>query len=139
MEPSATIEEVFGARAAFADRIVRIGGMEACAQPSRYVNLSCTRKANVAQIHPQTDGIALVLRSISDDEPATLFKEIRLASLEGYKNANARWLEGAGRPYDKKGPAVAFLIPAEVEELGDDDPEWLDVAKLLEHAKTLRR
>ena len=27
--------------------------------------------------------------------------------------------------------------PDAVDELGDDDPEWLEVAKLLEHAKTL--
>jgi len=54
MEPSATVEEVFAERAAFAERIVRAGGM----------------------------------------------------------------------------------VPAEVDELGDDDPEWRDVARLLEYATT---
>jgi hypothetical protein len=34
-EPSATVEEVFGDRAAFADRIVRTGGMEECGRKSQ--------------------------------------------------------------------------------------------------------
>ena len=136
-QPSATVEEVFADRAEFAERIIRTGGMEECGRKLRYVNLSCAGKKNIAQIHPQADGIALVLKRRGDDLPATLFDEIPVASLAGYKGANARWLDGSSRPYDKKGPAVAFLIPDEVDELGDDDPEWQDVARLLEHAKTL--
>ena len=136
-EPSATIEGVFGDRAAFADRIVRIGSMQKCERKSGYVNLSCSGRTNIAQIHPQPDGIALVLKRRGDDAPATVLREIPVASLTGYKSANARWLDGSSRPYEKKGPAVAYLIPDAVDELGDDDPEWRDVATLLEHAKTL--
>jgi hypothetical protein len=136
-QPSATVEEVFEDRAEFAERIIRTGGMEECGRKLRYVNLSCAGKMNIAQIHPQADGIALALKRRGDDLPATLFEEIPVASLAGYKGANARWLDGSSRPYDKKGPAVAFLVPDEVDELGDDDPEWQDVARLLEHAKTL--
>jgi len=111
--------------------------MEECGRKSRYVDLSCAGKANIAQIHPQADGIALVLKRRGDDLPATLFEEVPVASLAGYTGPNARWLDGTSRPYAKKGPAVAYLIPAGVDELGDDDPEWQDVARLLEHAKTL--
>ena len=136
-EPSATIEEVFGDRAAFADRIVQIVSMEECGRKSQYVNLSCAGRTNIAQIHPQADGIALVLKRRSDGAPVTVLLEIPVASLAGYKSANARWLDGAGRPYDKKGPAVAYLIPDAVDELGGDDPEWREVVKLLDHAKTL--
>ena len=137
LEPSATVEEVFDERAAFAERIIKTGGMEECGRKSQYVNLSCAGKTNIAQLHPQADGIALVLKRRGDDLPATLFAEIPVASLAGYAGPNARWLDGAGRPYEKKGPAVAYLIPAAVDELGDDDREWQDVARLLEHAKTL--
>ena len=137
LEPSATVEEVFEDRAEFAERIIRTGGMEECGRKSQYVNLSCAGKMNSAQIHPQADGIALVLRSRSESPPATLFEEVPVASLAGYIGPNARWLDGSSRPYDKKGPAIAFLIPDEVDELGDDDSEWQDVARLLEHAKTL--
>jgi hypothetical protein len=111
--------------------------MEECGRKSRYVNLSCAGKMNIAQIHPQADGIALVLKRRSEDAPVTVLREIPVASLAGYKSANARWLDGAGWPYEKKGPAVAYLIPDAVDELGDDDPEWRDVARLLDHAKTL--
>ncbi len=135
-QPSATIEEVFGDRAAFANRIVRIGGFEERGRKSQYVNLSYARKMNIAQIHPQPGGIGLVLKRRTDGQPATALREIPVASLAGYKGPNARWLDGE-KPYDKKGPAVAYLIPDEVDELGDDDPEWRDVVRLLDHAKTL--
>ena len=111
--------------------------MEECGRKSRYVNLSCAGKMNIAQIHPQADGIALVLKRRSVRAPATVLREIPVASLAGYIGPNARWLDGMSKPYDKKGPAVAYLILDEVDELGDDDPEWQDVVKLLEYAKTL--
>ena len=136
-QPSATIEEVFGDRAAFADRIVRIGGFEERGRKSQYVNLSCARKVNIAQIHPQSNGIGLVLKRRSDRVPATVLREIPVSSLAGYKGSNSRWLDGVGWPYEKKGPAVAYLIPDELDELGDDDPEWRDVVTLLDYAKTL--
>lgn len=136
-QPSATIEDVFGDRADFANRIVRIGGFEERGRKSQYVNLSFAKKMNVAQMHPQPGGIGLVLKRRSDDVPATLFNEIPVASLAGYTGANRRWLDGDGPPYDKKGPAAAYLIPDEVDDLGDDGQEWQDVVRLLEHAKTL--
>jgi hypothetical protein len=136
-QPSATVAEVFGDRAEFADRIIRTGDMEECGRKSQYVNLSFAGKKNIAQIHPQENGIALVLRSRSEDQPATLFEEIAVASLAGYRGANASWLDGTGRTYEKKGPAIAYLIPDEVDELGDDDQEWQEVVRLLDHAKTL--
>jgi hypothetical protein len=78
-----------------------------------------------------------VLKRRSDRLPATDLQEIPVSSLAGYAGANARWLDGQGSPYESKGPAIAYLIPDPVDELGDDDPEWLEVGKLLEHAKTL--
>ena len=103
---------------------------------SRYVNLSGAGKTNIAQIHPQKDGIGLVLKRRSARLPATDLQEIPVSSLTGYAGAkHAGWM--AGSQYENKGPAIAYLIPDTVDELGDDDPEWLEVAKLLEHAKTL--
>ena len=135
-QPSATIEDVFGDRAAFANRIVRIGGFEERGRKSQYVNLSVARKMNIAQIHPQPGGIGLVLKRRTAGQPATALREIPVAWLAGYKGPNARWLDGKDS-YVKKGPAVAYLIPVELDELGDDDPQWRDVLRLLDHAKTL--
>ena len=69
--------------------------------------------------------------------PATLFEEIPVASLAGYRGANKSWLDGTGRAFEGKGPAIAYLIPDEVDGLGDDSKEWHEVARLLDHAKTL--
>ena len=134
---SASIEEVFGNRAEFANRIVKIGAMEECGKLSQYVNLSFARKKNIAQIHPQDNGIALVLRSIKEDLPKTSFAEIPVASLKGRKGRNAAWLDGVGKTFKRKGPAIAFLIPDEVDELDDNGKEWQEVVELLDHAKTL--
>lgn len=135
--PSASVKEVFGNRAEFANRIIKIGGMEECGRASQYVNLSFEGKKNIAQIHPQENGIALVLRSIKKDRPFTFFAEIPITSLAGHKGSNAAWLDGVGRTFEKKGPAIAFLIPDKVDELDDNGKEWQDVVKLLDHAKTL--
>ena len=134
--PSASVEEVFRDRADFANRIIRMGGMEECGRALQYVNLSFTGKQNIAQIHPQENGIAIVLRSIKDNRPMTSFAEIPVTFLTGYKGSNATWLAGAGQ-FKEKGPAVAFLIPNEVDELGDDSKEWQEILKLLDYAKTL--
>ena len=135
--PSATVAEVFGDRDEFAQRVIELGRMTEVGRKSRYVNLSGASKTNIAQIHPQKDGIGLVLKRRSARLPATDLQEIPVSSLAGYAGANARWLDGQGWPYENKGPAIAYLVPDAVDELGDDDPEWLEVAKLLEHAKTL--
>ena len=135
--PSATVAEVFGDRDEFAQRIVELGGMTEVGRKSRYVNLSSAGKTNIAQIHPQKDGIGLVLKRRSGNLPATDLQEIPVSSLAGYAGPNARWLDGQDSQHKKKGPAIAYLIPDTVDELGDDDPEWLEVAKFLEHAKTL--
>jgi len=134
--PSDTVEGIFEDRAAFAWRIIRSGGMEELGRKTRYVNLSCAGHKNVAQIHPQADGIALVLKYPGDNLPAVLFDEIPVASLTGYKNPNKLWLDGHPH-YNKKGPALAFLIPDEVVDLGDDDREWQDIVKLLKYSWTL--
>lgn len=135
--PSATVEEVFGERSDFANRIIKNGAMEECGKLSQYINLSFGSKKNIAQIHPHEDGIALVLRSIKEDIPKTSFTEIPVTSLIGRGGGNPAWLDGVGKNYEKKGPAIAFFIPDEVDELGDNDKEWQEVVKLLEHAKTL--
>ena len=135
--PSATVEEVFGERSGFANRIIKIGAMNECGRQSQYVNLSFGSKNNIAQIHPHTSGIALVLRSIREDLPKTSFTEIPVTSLTGRGGGNPAWLDGVGKNYEKKGPAIAFLIPDDVDELGDNDKEWQEVMKLLDHAKTL--
>lgn len=135
--PSASIEEVFGDRAEFANRIIKLGAMKECGRLSQYVNLSFEGKKNIAQIHPQENGIALVLRSIKKELPKTSFTEIPVALLKGHKGPNAAWLDGVGRIFEKKGPAIAFLIPDEVDELDDNGKEWQEVVKLLNHAKTL--
>jgi len=134
--PSDTVEGIFEDRAAFARRVITSGGMEELGRKTRYVNLSCAGKKNVAQIHPQSDGIGLVLKYRSDNLPAVLFDEIPVASLAGYKGPNALWLDG-NPPYNKKGPAIAFLVPDEAVDLGDDGQEWQDIVRLLKYAKTL--
>jgi hypothetical protein len=105
--PSATVAEVFGDRDEFAQRIIELGGMTEVGRKSRYVNLSGAGKTNIAQIHPQKDGIGLVLKRRSDRLPATDLQEIPVSSLAGYAGANARWLDGQGSPYESKGPAIA--------------------------------
>ena len=137
-ERSDTVEGVFEGRAAFAERIIRIGGMEGLERKMGYVNLSCPGKKNIGQIHPMLDGsgIGLVLKRRGDRLPATCLSEIPLASLKGHKGANKLWLDGHPR-YNKQGPAVAFLISDEVADLGDDDREWQDIVRLLKYAKTL--
>ena len=104
---------------------------------SGYVNLSCEAAANVAQIHPHRDGIAFVLRSRQATPSLTLFIQIPVASLTGYVGPNARWLDGRGDPYHDKGPAIAYLIPDGVGDMPDGSPPWREIARLLEHAKTL--
>lgn len=135
--PSASVEEIFGDRSEFANRIIKIGAMQECAKLSQYVNLSTARDKNVAQIHPHENGIALVLKSINEDLPKTSFAEIQVALLKGHKGTNAAWLEGVDSRFERKGPAIAFLIPDEVDELDDNGKEWREIVNLLNHAKTL--
>jgi hypothetical protein len=135
--PSASVDEIFEDRADFANRIIKIGEMDELGRLSQYVNLSYAGKKNVAQIHPHENGIALVLRSISDEQPKTSFSKIPVSSLAGYYKINKAWLNGTGSNFEKKGPAIAFLIPDEVDELDDNGKEWQEVVKLLDHAKTL--
>lgn len=135
--PSASVEEVFGDRAEFAYRIIKIGAMEESPRLSQYVNLSFEGKKNIAQIHPQENGIALVLRSITEDRPLTIFAEMPVAALAGYKGNNAAWLDGVGSVFERKGPAIAFFIKDEIYELDDNGKEWQEIVKLLDHAKTL--
>jgi hypothetical protein len=134
--PSASIDTVFGTRAEFANRIIKSGGMKECSKASQYVNLSFNEKKNIAQIHPQKNGIAFVLKSKKKGKPETYFPEIPVSSLTGCKRTNEAWLKGV-RNFEKKGPAIAFLIPDEVFELADDSKEWKDVKALVEYAKTL--
>ena len=134
--PSASVEELFETRAAFAERLIRIGGMEASGRSSQYVNLSFGRKGNIAQLHPHKDGIVLVLRSRDVDRPSTTFAEIPVSELAGHRGANKSWLDGTGRTFERKGPAVAYILPAEVNALGSDANEWQEVKKLITHAKT---
>jgi len=134
--PSASVEEVFGDRADFASRIIRTGGVEVAGRASKYVNLRVGSK-NIAQLHPQEQekGIAFILPSKKKTQPETIFDEIAVSQLAGYAGINMTWLAGTGAKFEKKGPAIAYLIPDKVAELGDDDPAWKEIAKLLEHAK----
>ena len=136
--PSSTVADIFGNRAEFANRIIKIRDMEECGRASQYVNLSFPGKKNIAQIHPHENGIALVLSSIKGDQPQTFFDQIPVRSLAGYRGTNARWLDGKGDLFERKGPAIAFLIPDDIAELDDDSMEWQEVAKLLDYAKTLK-
>jgi hypothetical protein len=133
---SASVEQVFGDRSDFANRIIKIGAMEECGRSSQYVNLSFGKRKNIAQIHPHESGIAFVLRSKVEGSPSTSFSVIPFSSLAGYTGTNAKWLDGVGPMFERKGPAIAFLIPDEVDELGDDSKEWKEILQLLEHAKT---
>lgn len=137
-EPSATVEEVFKDRADFANRIIKAGEMEEAGRASQYVNLSAGSKKNIAQLHPQENenGIGFVLPSRAKALTDTIYAEIRVSSLAGYFGTNKSWLDGAGKTFDKKGPAIAYLIPDEIGELPTEDPAWQEVARLLEHAKT---
>lgn len=136
-QPTASVAEVFGNRAEFANRIIKIAGMQECGRASRYVNLSFAGKQNVAQIHPQSNGIALVLCSTRRGLRRTPFRQMPVKYLAGYTGQNALWLDGKGRLFASKGPAAAFLIPDEIATL-DDSAEWREVAKLLDFAKTLK-
>lgn len=136
MSDVVSVETLFGNRAAFARRIIDISGMTDRALASGYVDLDVGETK--AQIHNQPDGIGLVLRSRSTNQPTTDFAELPVSALTGYKGgSNIAWLQGTGRRYVPKGPAVAFLIPSEAAELGSDSREWRDVSRLLHHAKTL--
>jgi hypothetical protein len=46
-------------------------------------------------------------------------------------------LDGVGRLFEDKGPAIAFLIPDTIVALDNHSKEWQDVVKLLDHAQTL--
>ncbi|MGO8684852.1 MAG: hypothetical protein ACLQUT_09795 [Thermoleophilia bacterium] len=108
---------------------------EESSRSSKYVNLSAGPRKNIAQLHPQENGIALVLRARDQDRPATMFAEIPVALLAGYKGTNASWLDGTGSLFERKGPAIAFLIPDEVDGLAASEPAWQQVAELLNYAK----
>ena len=95
--PSATVEEIFDDSAAFASRIIRIGAVEESGRASGYVNLSSQGKRTIAQLHPHSEGIALVLRSTGSEIPATMFAQIPVSSLSGYRGTNKSWLDGIGR------------------------------------------
>jgi len=140
MNVSVPIETVLRERTGFAKRIIGISAMEECGRKAGYVNLNLKR-TTMAQIHsqPLERGIGLVLRSRSDDQPVTRFAEIPVDTLTGYEGgSNRTWLDGTGNKFNvKKGPAIAFLIPDSVAQLDDDAPEWRDIARLLEHSKTL--
>jgi hypothetical protein len=140
MNVAVPAESVFRDRSEFASRIIRMSGMEECGRESGYVNLNL-RGTTMAQIHPQRKqkGIALVLRSRRSDRPPTVFAQIEVGALEGYEGgSNRSWLDGRGQTfYIKKGPAIAFLIPDAVAQLGDDAPEWRDIRRLLAYARTL--
>jgi hypothetical protein len=135
-----SVESVCRDRSGFANRVIEMSGMEACGRESGYVNLNL-RGTTMAQIHPQRKqrGIAIVLRSRRNDRPPTDFAQIEVSELEGYEGgSNRSWLDGRGQSfYIDKGPAIAFLVPDAVERLSDDAPEWQDIGRLLEHAKTL--
>ena len=135
-----SVKTVFRDRSEFARRIIQMSGMEECGRESGYVNLNL-RRTTMAQIHPQRkqSGIALVLRSRRNDRPPTDFAQIEAGALEGYEGGpNRSWLDGKGRSsFIDKGPAIAFLIPDAVGRLSDDAPEWQDIGRLLEYAKTL--
>ena len=136
MSDVVSVETLFGNHATFARRIIDISGMTDRALASGYVDLDAGETK--AQIHHQPDGIGLVLRSRSTNQPATDFAEVPLSALTGYKGgSNIAWLQGTVQRYVLKGPAVAFLIPSETAELGSDSREWRDVSRLLQHAKTL--
>jgi hypothetical protein len=126
---------LFDLRVPLAERISGTGSLEASPRASGYANLSAAGKANVAQLHPHDGGVALVLRSRDGGLPNTSFAEIPVTTLNGCRGANAGWLTGTGRPYERKGPAVAYLIPAELGELGDGDLPWQEVAALIAYAK----
>jgi hypothetical protein len=134
-DPSASLSDIFQERTSFARRIIEIGGIEESGRSSQYVNLSTGSKKNIAQLHLQEDGIALVLKSRTKNPPETDFMEIPVSSLSGYKGTNKSWLDGSTVIFEKKGPAIAFLIPFEIEELGNSDRAWQEVANLLNHAK----
>ena len=106
--PSASVDEIFEDRADFANRIIKIGEMNELGRLSQYVNLSYAGKKNVAQIHPHENGIALVLRSISDEQPKTSFSKIPVSSLAGYYKINKAWLNGTGSNFEKKDQRSLF-------------------------------
>lgn len=133
--PSATVEQVFGARAELAARIIEIGGMEERGRQSGYVNLYVGGTA-AAQLHLVGADIGLVLRSRQSSRPRTRFAEIPVASLSGYRGPNKSWLEGTDR-FKAKGPAIAFLIPRSIGDAPEDDEAWADLAGLLAHARSL--
>lgn len=132
---TASVADVFGPAAALAGRIIAAGGMEVKGRTSNYVNLYMGSHT-VAQLHPHSQGIALVLRSRSPHMPQAMFEEVPVGSLAGYTRLNKPWLDGV-KKFERKGPAVAFLIPASVEQAGDDDETWKDIVRLLNHSKTL--
>ena len=136
MSDTVSVESLFGNRAPFARRIIDISRMTDRALASGYVDLDAGETK--AQIHNQPDGIGLVLRSRSTNQPATGFAEMPVSALTGHKGgSNIGWLRGTGQRWELKGPAVALLIPSEAAELGSDSREWRDLSRLLQHAKTL--
>ena len=135
--PPTEVAALFEHRTELAERIIRTSGMKAIPHlKMRYVNLNVSVRT-MAQIHPQVDGVGLVLCRRGDHLPDVSFREIPVASLGGRHGPNIRWLDGNGPPYDSKGPAVAFLIPDGIDDLGDDAPGWQDIVRLLRYSKTL--
>jgi hypothetical protein len=133
---SASVEQVFDGAASLAVRLISLSRMEERGRSSGYVKLCIGEKA-VAQLHPAQGGVALVLRSRTPDPPPTAFVEVPVSSLAGCRGTNKSWLEGTDR-FLAKGPAVAFLIPSSVEPLPETDHAWVDLDRLLHHARALK-
>jgi hypothetical protein len=136
-QASAEVAEVFdGGFAALAEQVVqraRRFGFEPKGRQQGYVNLSRSGRAH-AQIHPQPEGVALVVREAAGGlRPSAHLTLVPYQSLPGYRGRNKPWLEGDGK-YTFK-PAAAVLVPAALGE-NPQHVGWQEVDAVLRYAQS---
>lgn len=135
---SSEFQEVFSdpVSLGLAQTVKATSGLEEKSQKSGYANLSRNGKA-YAQMHPHTNGIALVIRPGNFDEHSisqlrASFESVPLQTLKGYKGSNKAWLEG--RMYSD-GERLAFFLPNSMAQVPMDSQEWSAVRNIF---RTLR-
>ena len=118
--------------AELAQMILDRSQFEPKAQDSGYVNLSKAGRAH-AQLHPQRDGVALVVREVDEVCPRSrLLPSVAVKELNGYRGSNKTWLDGNGKRFTQR-PAGAWLVPPELAN-DSSNPAWKEVDALLEYA-----
>jgi hypothetical protein len=132
-QASSTVSEVFKDHLILlAEQIISRSRLEPKAQKSGYVNLSQSGRA-LAQLHPHTQSIALVVREADSSCPScSHLTPVPIQDLNGYCRSNKPWLDGTKITAR---PAKAFCVPVALEN-DPNHPAWNEVDQLLRYARS---